>query len=87
MATVPTNLLAGSLENPNREEELPDDQRIRELTRWQRQILASLQMAFIDYAIGPKHRDNTAGGHIAPENEFEKRLCVMQKMRKSGDVV
>ncbi|KAL1657356.1 hypothetical protein SLS61_000402 [Didymella pomorum] len=87
MATVPTDLLAGSLENPNREEGLPDDQWIRELTRWQRQILASLQVAFIDYAIGPEHRDTAAGSHIAPENEFEKRLCKMQKMRKSGDVV
>lgn len=87
MATVSTDLLAGSLENPNREEGLPDDQWIRELTRWQRQILASLQVAFIDYAIGPSHRDTAAGAFIAPANEFEKRLCGLQKMRKSGDVV
>lgn len=87
MATVPTDLLAGSLENPDREQGLPDDQWIRELTRWQHQILASLQVAFIDYAIGPEHRDTAAGDHIGPENEFEKRLCKMQKMRKSGDVV
>ncbi|KAJ4992126.1 hypothetical protein SVAN01_02447 [Stagonosporopsis vannaccii] len=87
MATVPTDLLAGSFENPDREEGLPDDQWIRELTRWQRQILASLQVAFLDYAIGPRNRDTAAGVHIEPENEFEKQLCGMQKMRKSGDVV
>lgn len=87
MATVPTDLLTGSLENPDKEEGLPDDQWIRELTRWQRQILASLQVAFLDYAIGPENRDTAAGVHIAPGNEFEKQLCSMQKMRKSGDVV
>ena len=87
MATVPTDLLAGSLDNPNKEEGLPDDQWIRELTRWQRQILASLQVAFLDYAIGPENRDRAADVHVRPENEFEKKLCRLQKMRKSGDVV
>ncbi|KAJ4363717.1 hypothetical protein N0V95_001032 [Ascochyta clinopodiicola] len=87
MATVPTDLLAGSLENPSRDEGLPDDQWVRELTRWEKQILASLQVAFLDYAIGPENRDTAAGVHITPGNEFEKQLCGMQKMLKSGDVV
>jgi hypothetical protein len=87
LPNVASDLLAGSLENPDIDRGLPDDQWIRELTRWQRQVLASLQVAMIDYSIGPGVRDTAYPLYIRPITDSEKQLCKMQKMRKSGNVV
>ncbi|KAJ8117285.1 hypothetical protein OPT61_g1490 [Boeremia exigua] len=83
---VPEDLLAGSLENPDGRG-LPDDQWLRELARWQKQVLASLQVAMIDYSIGPGVRDTAYPFYFEPGSEAEKQLCGMQKMKKSGSVV
>ncbi|KAH6638205.1 hypothetical protein C7974DRAFT_156147 [Boeremia exigua] len=87
VATVAQDLLAGSLENPDIDRGLPDDQWLRELTRWQKQILAALQVAMIDYAIGPGSRDTAFPVYLRPTSDSEKKLCQMQKMKKSGSVV
>ena len=87
IANVALDLLAESLENPDIERGLPDDQWLRELTRWQKQILASLQVTMIDYSIGPGSRDTAYPAYVRPTTDAEKALCGMQKMRKSGNVV
>jgi hypothetical protein len=87
LANVPIDVLAGSFDNPDLDNGLPDDQWVKELTRWQREILASLQVTVADYAIGPENRDLLAGHHLPPYTDAEKQLCGLQKMRKSGDVV
>ncbi|KAF2626873.1 hypothetical protein BU25DRAFT_491794 [Macroventuria anomochaeta] len=87
IANVALDLLAESLEKPDIERGLPDDQWLRELTRWQKQILASLQVAMINYSIGPGSRDTAYPAYVRPTTDAEKQLCTMQKMRKSDNVV
>lgn len=79
--------MARSVDDPDVENGLPDDQWLRELARWQKQVLASLQVTMIDYSIGPGVRDAAFPGKIRPGTDAEKKLCTMQKMRKSGNVV
>jgi hypothetical protein len=87
IGTVVEDLMAGSLDNPNYQYELPDDQWILEVERWEKQILASLQVAFIDYSLGPGTRDVAFPVFEKPGSEAEKQLCGMQKMKKTGEVV
>lgn len=87
VGNVALDLLAQSLENPDIERGLPDDQWLRELTRWQKQTLASLQVAMVDYSIGPGSRDTAFPVYLRPASDVEKQLCGMQKMRKNGNVV
>ena len=67
---------------------LPDGQWITELASWQANTLAALQIMVPDYALGPQGR---VGGDdlatVKPSTDAEKKLCGMQKMRKSGDFV
>jgi hypothetical protein len=87
IGTVVEDLLAGSLDNPDKLKGLPDNQWILEVERWEKQILASLQVAFVDYSIGPGIRDVASPIFEKPNSEAEKQLCGMQKMKKTGDVV
>jgi hypothetical protein len=87
IGNVALDLLAESLENPDFERGLPDDQWLRELTRWQKQVLSSLQVAMIDYSMGPGTRDTAYPMYLRPASDTEKQMCGMQKMRKSGNVV
>lgn len=87
VGTVAQDLMAQSLENPDDVRGLPNDQWLRELSRWQKQVLASLQVAVIDYSLGPSLRDTAYPVHFRPDGDSDKRLCGMQKMRKSGNVV
>jgi hypothetical protein len=68
---------------------LPDEQWIIEIEAWYRNVLASLQIMFADYAIGPDRRDSSRGRDqsqnrsiIEPQTSAERALCGMQKMRK-----
>jgi hypothetical protein len=87
IGTIAKDLLAGSIENPDAIRGLPNNQWILELERWESQILASLQVAVIDYAIGPGIRDTAFPVFMKPLNAAEKQLCNLQKMQKTGDVV
>jgi hypothetical protein len=84
---VAEDLLAGSLENPDSLRGLPDNQWILEVERWQKQILASIQVAFMDYSIGPSARDTAFPVQMPPITASERQLCGMQKMKKTGGVV
>jgi hypothetical protein len=87
IGTVAEDLLAGSIDDPNHQYGLPDNQWILEVERWEKHILASLQVAFTDYSIGPGIRDVAFPVFEKPRSEAEKQLCGMQKMKKTGDVV
>jgi hypothetical protein len=87
IGTVAEDLLAGSIDNPDSERGLPDNQWILEVERWEKQILASLQVAFTDYSIGPGIRDEAFPVYMRPNTTSERQLCGMQKMKKTGDVV
>jgi hypothetical protein len=87
IGTVAEDLLAGSIDDPNHQYGLPHNQWILEVERWEKHILASLQVSFTDYSIGPGIRDVAFPAYIGPESEAEKQLCGMQKMKKTGDVV
>ena len=64
---------------------LPPDQWIFETTNWVSSILASLQIMFTDYAIGPEVRDPGSKEFVRlAETREEKALCGAQKMRKGG---
>lgn len=67
---------------------VPSDQWIRELTHWESQVYASIQIAVEKYATGAKSIDPFAESYIrAPETSGEKALCGLQRVRKSGNVV
>lgn len=84
---VATDLEALSNEDEDNKKGLPQDQWLRELSRWQKQVLASLQVAVRDYSTGPTQRDTGYGYFYAPSTKAEEQLCGMQKVRKNGDVV
>ena len=87
MGTVAEDLLAGSVDNPDSMKGFPDNQWILEVERWQKQILASIQVAFTDFSIGPGERDTAFPVHMRINTTSERQLCGMQKMKKTGDVV
>ena len=67
---------------------LPDNQWIAELTGWQSYAWAAHQIVLSTYAIGAKVRDSRADSFTRPpSNAAEKKLCQIQKMRKTGEVV
>lgn len=68
---------------------LPDEQWIIETQAWYESVIASLQIMFADYAIGPDRRDPSLSRDptlnssiIEPQTPGERALCGMQKMRK-----
>lgn len=67
---------------------LPDDQWVKEVVSWESNAWAALQIAVADYAIGAANRDTFSKQYVKePSSEGEKKLCGMQKMRKSGGFV
>jgi hypothetical protein len=63
----------------------PPDQWIKEIVGWESHVWAALQMAITDYAVGPKARDSGADIYAKyPSTDGGKRLCGMQRMRRSG---
>lgn len=67
---------------------LPDDQWVQEVVGWESNTWASLQIAIAEYATGVKARDAFADSYYRqPETDGEKKLCSMQKMKKSGGFV
>lgn len=67
---------------------LPDDQWLKEIVGWESNAWASLQIAIAEYATGVKARDPFADLYYRrPETDGEKKLCNMQKLKKSGGFV
>jgi hypothetical protein len=67
---------------------LPDDFWKQEVYGWEQESWAGLQIAFSQYAIGPKASDELADRYwIKPETQGEKTLCSAMKMKKSGEFV
>ena len=67
---------------------LPNDQWVTEVVGWEAITWASLQIAVGDYFTGAKARDLFADAYVKrPETDGEKKLCGMQRIRKSGAVV
>ncbi|KAF3001242.1 hypothetical protein E8E13_002985 [Curvularia kusanoi] len=78
---------ARSVEDRDNEKGLPQDQWLNELSRWQKQILASLQVSVRDYSLGPWRRDKAYTKFYSPSTKAEEQLCGMQKVKKNGSVV
>lgn len=67
---------------------LPDDQWIKELKRWESSVWATFQIGLSYYATGPQISGSPSKeNYTIPKTEGEKKLCGMQKMRKSGGFV
>ncbi|KAF2132750.1 hypothetical protein P153DRAFT_382375 [Dothidotthia symphoricarpi CBS 119687] len=58
-----------------------------QLLGWERSIWATIQIAVMDWAIGPNVREGHTGNWTRPSTAAEKQLCKMQRMRVSGHVV
>ena len=53
---------------------------------WTKHVLATTQLVFSDYAMGPAARVRSIQNSVrAPETVGEKALCASQKMHKTGD--
>lgn len=65
---------------------LPNDQWVRELSRWVSIGLSHLQIGISDYAVGLAVRDPSTAGEYErpPREEGQRRLCGMVRMRKPG---
>jgi hypothetical protein len=61
---------------------LPDNQWILELQAWEAANWVALQKSVTDYAGGSGET-----GSVPPDDDAKRRLCQMQKMRKTGDLV
>lgn len=67
---------------------LADDFWKQEVIGWEKETWAALQIAFSQYAIGPRATDELADRYwIKPETDGEKSLCNATKMKKSGEFV
>jgi hypothetical protein len=67
---------------------LPNDAWKEEILAWEQEAWTGMQIAFSQYAIGPKASDAMADNYwIKPETDGEKALCGAMKMKKSGDFV
>jgi hypothetical protein len=67
---------------------LPDDFWKEEVVSWEKETWAAMQIAFSQYAIGPRATDELADRYwIKPETDGEKSLCTAMKMKKSGEFV
>jgi hypothetical protein len=68
--------------------QVPSDQWITEVQRWEAFVWASSQVAITDYAIDPSIRDPGVEGYVVgPETIGDKELCGSMKMRKAGGFV
>jgi hypothetical protein len=68
--------------------QIPSDQWISEIQRWEAIVWASSQVVISDYAIGPSIRDPGIAEYvIEPTTTADKRLCGSLKMRKAGGFV
>jgi hypothetical protein len=88
-AGVQTSSVAKLMGNINAViDNLPDDFWKQEVTSWEKETWAGLQIAFAQYAIGPRASDELADKYwIKPETLGEKTLCSAMNMKKSGEFV
>jgi hypothetical protein len=67
---------------------LLDDQWVREVVAWEKDVLAALQITVADYALGYETQDSSAQDATKNVTTLgEKQLCQSQRMRKSGGFV
>jgi hypothetical protein len=68
--------------------QIPPNQWVSEVQRWEAIVWAASQVYVADYAIGPNIRDpGIAESIIKPETAADKTLCGSLKMRKAGGFV
>jgi hypothetical protein len=68
--------------------QIPPDQWISEVQRWEAIVWASSQVTISDYVIGPNLRDPGIAEYvISPETSGDQELCGSFKMRKAGGFV
>lgn len=67
---------------------LPSDQWVREILKWENLIWTSRKVLVSDYAIGYSARVDTIQDFIRKDlRPGERQLCGMQRMRKTGGFV
>jgi len=71
------------------ETEIPDNQWIIEIKGWENYVWSAVRTYVADYATGPRARDPQAADlyEIKAATPGDKKLCGMQRMRKSGGFV
>jgi uncharacterized membrane protein len=88
LAVVDTVKLQSSINDGVITAQMPPDQWISEVQRWEAIVWASSQVFVADYAIGPNIRDpGIANQIIKPTSTADKTLCESLRMRKVGGFV